>query len=179
MNKLKILFIILVISHVAGLTNAQYLSDQKLKEYCSTFNNTFNLQQSAEEKYPIYAGVASFILPGFALGQLYNEQSWKFGRHIAITGGCLLIGALGVANLRISMGGAPTDNTTADWLLGISAVIFAGNWIWSIVDAVVSAVDINKQIERQRKTGYNKIRLNFAPGIGRNNKPNFNISVCF
>ena len=116
-----------------------------------------------EQKDPFKAGCISFFLPGFAFGQLYNEQNWKFYRHIGITGGSLLIGALGVANIQISMGGGHTDNTTAGWLLGIAAVIYAGNWIWSVVDAVVSAVEINKQIElrKPRSEIMNRLKLGF------------------
>ena len=175
MNRLIILSIVLAALFDSGVTNAQCLNKLSLSNSKIVSNKIIQLDEP-EQKDPFKAGCISFFLPGFAFGQLYNEQNWKFYRHIGITGGCLLLGALGVLNVGINPAGGPVHNNhVGEWLLGISLVAFAGNWIWSVVDAVVSAVEINKQIMLQKYHSdiLNKIELGFNINKNKQLKINF------
>ncbi len=175
MNRLIILSIVLAAWFDSGVTNAQCLNKLSLSNSKIVSNKIIQLDEP-EQKDPFKAGCISFFLPGFAFGQLYNEQNWKFYRHIGITGGCLLLGALGVVNVGISPEGDQyTTITSENGCLEYLSVAFAGNWIWSVVDAVVSAVEINKQIELQkyRSDIMNRLKLGFNVNKNKQLKINF------
>lgn len=181
MNRINILLIVIALCFASGITNAQYLKELKMKESSSISNNTLCEYQSVDEKYPVYAGVVSFILPGLALGQLYNEQPKKFAVHISITGACVLVAALGIANFQFNVGGGPTQGnpTIGPLLFLISAGVFTGNWIWSVFDAVISANNVNKKV-RLQKNRTNKIdNIRFGFGLDRNKNLNLRTIIYF
>ena len=177
MKKLIIISIVLTAWLTSGVTNAQYLNKLSISNSKIVSNKIIQLDEP-EQKDPFKAGCISFFLPGFAFGQLYNEQNWKFYRHIGITGGCLLLGTLGVLNVGINPAGGPVHNNhVGEWLLGISLVAFAGNWIWSVVDAVVSAVDINKQIELRTHHSDIMNRLKLGFNVDKNKQFKINLAL--
>ena len=81
----------------------------------------------------------------------------------------------------INPGGTEHQSRTniAGGLLFISAVVFAGNYIITVIDAIVSANNINKKVRLQKyssespdkmRLGFSldknkKLRLNFAMGL--------------
>ncbi len=181
-NIRNILISFIFLSSVSSLTNAQYLKESKLQNEISFFADTTKKKILLNEKSPFLAGSLSFFIPGLAFGQLYNEQPEKFFIHVCVTGASILGAILGIANFRFNFGGSTSNdgNTTIGPVIFlISAAVFAGNWLWSTIDAFHVATMNNRELERQRKTGYRNIRLQLTPGIGKNNEPNFNISVCF
>lgn len=181
-NIRNILISFIFLSSVSGLTNAQYLSELKFQNVTSLFTDTTKRIIRLSEKSPFLAGGLSFFIPGLAFGQLYNKQPEKFFVHLGITGASVLGAVLGIANFRFNVGGQTSNdgNTTIGPVIFlISAGVFAGNWIWSVVDAVISANDLNKKVRLKYNRTFKTNNINFGIGLGRNNKPNFNISVCF
>jgi len=99
-------------------------------------------------KSPYLAGFLSFIIPGFGMGQFYNEQPVKGFIHLGVT-----IGAACIAGF-VSFHGHPD---TGGIILG--AGLLAANWVWSITDAVISATSINHDNEIKRKMNKDKWRI--------------------
>jgi hypothetical protein len=120
-----------------------------------------------EQKDPFKAGCISFFLPGFAFGQLYNEQNWKFYRHIGITGGCAfryirVLTAYQYGRTRQQSWGMVGNIFCCIVLTGLGALV------------MVVPVD-NKQIRLQkyRSDVMNRIKLGFNVDMNKQLKINF------
>jgi hypothetical protein len=87
-------------------------------------------------KSPVTAGLLSLGLPGFAAGQFYNEQPVKGLIHVVISAGSVLIALLVRGEGHPDLGG-----------IFVGGILFACNWTWSIIDAIVSANIINNKNE--------------------------------
>lgn len=182
-RNILLLLMFLIIS-IPLQINAQYISEITLKNKNSFIADSTKKKIKLGYKSPLAAGSLSFLLPGLSLGQLYNEDYTGFAIHLGISGGIFLFNLAAsqshLYELSIGdVGGGPGNEGKNEWIFTLCVLAYAGNWIWSTIDAFHYATMNNRDIERQRKTGYNNIRLNFAPGIGRNNKPNLNILVYF
>ncbi len=82
----------------------------------------------AKNNSPFLAGTLSFIVPGAALGQLYNKQYLNFGIRLGISA---------IVVLGIALTGVPySDGKGNDALIPL-AILFVTNWISSIIDAVI------------------------------------------
>ena len=145
---LKVIFFILFSFYSSGLTHAQYLNELKL-------HNSYSLQNDTGKtiltpKSPLLAGTLSFIIPGLSLGQIYNNVPSKVIRHLSISLGSftllILAGELKWYHLDIACGASNHDT----WIPYSLAIIYLGNWVWSVVDAVITANNINKQIKLQK-----------------------------
>lgn len=79
----------------------------------------------------------------------------------------------------MNIGGGPGKEGKREWIFVLGILSYIGNWLWSTIDAIHYATINNRELDRQRKTGYDNIRLQIAPSIGKNNKPKLNISVYF
>lgn len=151
MNLLSIRLILLIttFSMVLSACFAQDLSVLKLKHQNSFIIDTTKKKTELDEKSPLLAGTLSFIVPGLALGQIYNDVEGKVYRHLGITLGCIVF--LGIASetklIKLDVGGSGYGE---EFFLGI-VVIYLGNWVWSVVDAVITANDINRQVKIQRR----------------------------
>ncbi len=185
--KRNIIFL-LVLAALSGIvpqqSNAQYLNEITLKNKNSFFADSTKKKIKLSYKSPLAAGSLSFLLPGLSLGQLYNEDYTSFAIHFGISAGVFMFAYIaGQTHLYemppFTIEGHSGIEGKREWIFVVCVLSYLGNWIWSTIDAIHYATMNNREIERQRKTGYNNIRLNFAPGIGRNNKPNLNISVYF
>jgi hypothetical protein len=184
LNNLLLLFIIVTLLCAVSQSNAQYLNDITLKNKNSFFADSTKKKVKLTYKSPLASGALSFLLPGLSLGQLYNEDYTGFAVHLGISSGVFLFAIIAEQNhlyelSTMNIGGGPGKEGKNEWIFMVCLLTYMGNWIWSTIDAIHYATMNNREIERQRKTGYNNIRLNFAPSIGRNNKPNLNISVYF
>lgn len=87
-------------------------------------------------KEPVLACVLSFLLPG--LGQFYNGEAAK---------GAIMLGA-GLCGMALMMSSISDELWTSrqsneKGTLGL--MIFVGAWVWSIVDAPISASKINQK----------------------------------
>ena len=180
---------LLIFATLSGIgpqqTNAQYLSNVTLKNKTSFFTDSTKKKIKLSYKSPLAAGSLSFLLPGLSLGQIYNEDYTSFAIHFGISAVVfsfnLIANQIDLYELPpfYNEGGSNHTEGKREWIFVVCVLAYAGNWIWSTIDAVHYATINNREIQRKRKTGYNNIRLNFAPGIGRNNKPNLNISIFF
>ncbi len=135
MNKIKIIPVILFLCFVINVNHAQYTSTLKLKGDLQ-LKDSAKVTSNLSPKSPLFAGFASFIVPGMALGQFYNEQIFKGMVHMAISGI-----AFGMFASGMNPGGGSDNHGTA--IAGF--VLFLGNWIYSTFEAIAAAEKINKQ----------------------------------
>jgi len=177
MKKLKILFVLLVFIYSAGLTNAQYLNETKLRNTTGFLTDTTKKKIKLTEKSPLLAGSLSFIVPGLALGQIYNNVPSKIFRHLSISIGSfallIIAGEFGWFRLDIACGANNHDT----WIPYSLIFIYLGNWIWSVVDAAVTANDINRQIKLQKYRSGIFDKLMFGLTLDKNK--NLNLKFAF
>lgn len=181
---LLIILSLLLTAFAPRQSKAQYLKNFTLQNKSIVFADTTKKKIKLTEKSPLLAGSLSFFLPGLSLGQLYNEDYTSFVVHFGITGGVFLFTYIAGQNKLFELsfgdvGGGPGKDGKREWIFTLCVLSYIGNWIWSTIDAFHTATMNNRELERQRKTGYRNIRFQLSPDIGRNSKPNFNISVCF
>lgn len=121
-----------------SVSNAQLISKKefRLKE---SKPSLIELSQSkdvtsksfiAKNKSPLLAGTLSLIVPGAALGQLYNGQYVNFGIRIGISALSIiwLVGS-GFFNFASDVKGNDA------WMPLL--LIYTANWITSVVDAII------------------------------------------
>lgn len=143
------------------------LSQTNFNEIRPDNQMTLSKDLKYEDKNPFQAGIASFIVPGFALGQLYNGRYDKFGIHVCISAGIVGITSLLLSKypVNIDMGGTQRGDVGMTIFLS-AALLYIGNWIYSIVDSVITANKINKRNEYLNKT---RTQLNnFELGLATN-----------
>ena len=129
------IFIVLIFIFVS-FSNAQLISKKefRLKESkpslieLSKSIEPVSKSSIASNNSPFMAGALSFVIPGAALGQLYNGQYLNFGIRLGITG-------IVVLGLALS-GGVASDTKGNDAIVPL-VILFAANWISSIIDAVI------------------------------------------
>lgn len=140
----KYLLVLIMIFTFSQLTLAQNYSKLSYKD-----KNVLLIDSSSnrviEEKSPALAGFLSFIVPGVALGQLYNGQYLNTGIRIMVS----LISVIWFFNSAhlIDTGGG----REGAWQPFVAFSIFTANWLSSVVDAVISANSINKHIRSKNK----------------------------
>ena len=81
----------------------------------------------AKNNSPFLAGSLSFIVPGAALGQLYNGQYLNFGIRLGISS---------IVVLGLALSGGACFECGNDALIPLG-LLYAANWISSIFDAVI------------------------------------------
>ena len=89
------------------------------------------------KKHPGIAFALSFLVIG--TGQAYNGQLEKALAHWLVAGGCIW---LTYAGLEDNYWG---DRDGDDHLAILGIAFGLGNWIWSMIDAPFSAIEINRQ----------------------------------
>ena len=115
----NIICLLLVFDFLLTISAHDITAQIKPKEYKIT-NSIDNSRKDLkiENKNPFQAGIASFIVPGFAFGQLYNEQYDKFAIHVGITLGCAATLLLLGPNLQLDIGGKSSKRS-----LGIGSFV--------------------------------------------------------
>jgi hypothetical protein len=102
------------------------------------------LQQLPGEKSGFLAGALSgLVFPG--LGSFYAGNNGHGVTHLAVAGasfGGMLVGS---SSCEIVFAGPDSDCT----LVGISAVVFLGNWIWSIFTGVNDTNAYNRSLSTE------------------------------
>ena len=161
-----IIIILIILSQT--VVKSQYSSELKLKE-----NNSSSLvlikNPDISPKEPVLAGFFSFIIPGFGIGQVYNGQPVKALIHTSITVASLVIAAISLSGISFSVGGSTSnDKSWGAVPFLISFGVFTVNWIWSVVDAVISANDINKKARLKKYRTQKNHELNFRIGLDKN-----------
>lgn len=105
------------------------------------------MPQMAQEKSPGLAFLLSFLVPG--LGQFYNGQ---YGKGAGMLAGSVVGGVL-VSQTWVDCWEDDVD--CGEWTAG--AVLLVGSWVWSMIDAPVSARAIN------RRAGAGGMALDIGP----------------
>jgi len=82
-------------------------------------------------KDPLKAGLYSAIVPGFALGQLYNGDYLNFVVRLGVTAVCI--------GVPIAL----KDSKKLPGIIAVSLLVFSINWVSSIFDASSTAKKIN------------------------------------
>jgi TM2 domain-containing membrane protein YozV len=174
----KIIGVIIILIFLSQTNvKGQYSSELKLKE-----NNSSSLilkkNSNISPKEPVLAGFFSFIIPGFAIGQIYNEQPLKALIHTSITVTSLVIAIISLSGISFSVGGSTSnDKSWGAVPFLISFGVFTVNWIWSVVDAVISANDINKKARLKKYRTPKNHEINFR--IGLDNDFRFKTALYF
>lgn len=135
MNPLLSKFILILLIFAFN-THSQLLSKKefRLKEskpsYIELAKSIEPVSKSsiASNNSPFMAGALSFVLPGLALGQLYNGQYLNFGIRLGISA----ISFVGIAAIILPVG----ESNGSDVFVPL-AILYVANWITSIVDAVI------------------------------------------
>jgi TM2 domain-containing membrane protein YozV len=149
------LFVTLIISLTfAEGTSAQNLKHLPLLKEKHSILLIDTTPVKLHEKSPFLAGSLSFLLPGLAAGQFYNEEYVKFGAHVLVSALCIAFFAP-----SIDMGGGGNHSTAATLFIGI----YLFNWVLSTVDAVASEIN----------------RFNLRFGFDRNKHFNLNLNRVF
>jgi len=110
-------------------------SSSQIKKYQTRQSEFVNIKNHVDYKSPVTAFSGSFFLPGIALGQYYNGDYVK-GAAINV----LVIGSVIASTMEI--GGSDDHIKITFPLIGIT-------YLYSIIDAPVSANKKNKQLQRQ------------------------------
>ncbi|TFG64556.1 MAG: hypothetical protein E4H28_05080 [Gemmatimonadales bacterium] len=101
-----------------------------------------SIQQMPGEKNSALAGTLSALSLGLGLGSFYAGNSGHGLTHLTVAvasfGGILA----GNSSCEIVFAGPDSDCT----LVALSAVVFTGNWIWSIFTGVNDANDYNRSL---------------------------------
>jgi hypothetical protein len=98
------------------------------------------------EKSPVLAWVLSFVLPG--AGQGYNGQWGKAAAFFGgVVAGSTLVVVGAVSCVVNAAGGEDCGGYDAVWNIGL--VLMLGSWVWSQIDAPVSAIGINRRLRER------------------------------
>jgi len=178
--KFNLILLIATFCVLSGTCNAQYSVKLELKHDYDLLTDSTIKKIKLEEKSPLLAGTLSFIVPGLAMGQFYNEQTGKFIIHAAISAVCITTFAISMQHVEIKLdiGGKTVGeengkSKTAGAFAFFSAVIFAGNYIITVADAIVSAQNINMQYQQQKNRSMLEQRLIFGFTLEKNNQLKF------
>ena len=153
-------------------SNGQYVSSLKLNHTGTFFTDSSKSRQYHSGTNAFLAGVLSLIGPGFALGQIYNNDWTQFCFHITISSACL-------AGLYISLNYFLNGSFSAGngVLLG-TAFIYTANWVWSVIDAASTADKIDRQKLKTKHPGImNRLRFGILYDQNKNLKLKFAIGL--
>lgn len=157
-NEIKVFVFILFIFFISASTQAQQKSailllpsdsfpESELKYSGGKYEDSFSpIKKSSKdipsEKSPVLAGILSTLLPG--TGQAYNGQWIK-----AAVQWTLITGSIYLTVIDINFD-SESQKLPATSVVGIS--IGAATWIWSVIDAVISANQINNERRQIKKS---------------------------
>lgn len=153
--------------------NTSYQKLNSFKFIQTESSRSLILKNTANEKSPVLAGILSAILPGS--GQVYNGQWIKASvQWVLLTGSIYLM----IYDIDFD---SESQDLPATSIAGIS--IGAATWIWSVVDAVISANQINKErkpVKKSKQSQINpgKYKVVIEPQAGINSLA-LKINLCF
>jgi hypothetical protein len=172
MNSAKLFLILTLIFFLHIESNSQHLSSLKLNHTGGFLADSSKSLQYHSSTNAFLAGVLSLIGPGFALGQIYNNDWPQFCFHITISSACL-------AGLYISLNYFLNGSFSAGngVLLG-TAFIYTANWVWSVIDAASTADKIDRQKLKTKHPGImNRLRFGILYDQNKNLKLKFAIRL--
>lgn len=141
-------------------------SFQRIEFSIDSLNDSNNTKLT--EKSPLFAGSISFIVPGLALGQFYNEQIFKGLLHVGISG----------IGFYLFISGSGMHGNSESRTIGYTGfILYLSNWLYTIFDAIASADNINKQIKLQKYRSGVLDKLKFGLTLDKNK--NLNLKFAF
>ena len=175
MRPVILLIVFTLFFFLNGENNAQYVSSLKLNHTGNFLTDSSKSPQYHSGKNAFLAGTLSFIGPGFALGQIYNNDWPQFFFHITISSACI-VGAI------VSFGHvfeSPSENINAGYGLLLGAtLIYTANWVWSVIDAASTADKIDRQKLKTKHPGImNRLRFGILYDQNKNLKLKFAIGL--
>jgi hypothetical protein len=105
------------------------------------------------KKSPVLACLLSIFPPGLCLGQHYN------GEH---TKGFLLLALYATGSVML-YANEPESTSIEDFLVGLGLI--SGSWLWSVIDAPVSAARINREAVRKYGHLFELQRKQYSLGL--------------
>jgi len=155
--KMKTIFFVLFLLASCESPHGQTASTNS--DLC-TFHLVYNShtefsRNDTNYKSPVIAFLMSFIGPELAFGQLYNDQYLNFGIRVGITFASVIWMIADPWSIGHSKGGG-------SGIIGLALI--ALNWVSSFIEAPISSLAINRDIDR-KKTERNS-------GIDFNHKAN-------
>ena len=174
---LKIFVIILFLSFIVKAGNAQCLKELNLRNNISSLSDTVKVKPFLTEKSPVLAGVLSFAVPGIGLGQVYNEEYIKSIIHSSISIACFLTFYIAATHGAIKLNIVDSGPSKGVGYFIIPALGYLINWTYSIVDAIISANNINKQVKLQKYRSDIMDKIKFGLTLDKNK--NLNLKFIF
>lgn len=163
-------FIVLLAVLVLGCNLVQAQVAPKYSELKKMYNPREYVKMSTDPYSPIWAGAASFLMPG--LGQMVCDE---VGRGIAF-----FAGEMALASATATFGYAAEYSETCAVLCIVSAIATIAVDIWSIVDAthVAKVKNMYRQDVLAKQTSVSLYpSVNYAPGS--NFAPGLTLAVNF
>jgi sRNA-binding protein len=106
-----------------------------------------NIDLNYRKKGPAAAFWLSFLYPG--IGQFYNGQVGKGVTMSALATGSLIVTCVAAANATVEThygyGYYETTDETAETVAFVGLGVYFGTWLWSMIDAPISAKAINRR----------------------------------
>jgi TM2 domain-containing membrane protein YozV len=178
---MKVILVSIILVFEINSLSAQYLIKlPKVNQHYIVIDSSLK-KEKLTEKSPVLAGTFSLLVPGFGLGQLYNGEKNKFLTHTIISASCISAFLITARFIGFPADGEPKGNraTISGILIFLSMITYAGNYVISAADAVVSAVRINEKVRLQKNRTQKSKDLYFGFGLDKNNKPNLKTVIYF
>jgi TM2 domain-containing membrane protein YozV len=178
---MKIALIAVIIIFAANSTVCQYMHISPGEKMSYPPVDSSLKKEKLSERNPLLAGTLSLLVPGFGLGQLYNGEKDKFLTHTIISGSCISVFLLTARFAGFPADGKPKGSQAniAGILLFLSAITYAGNYVVSVADAIVSAININKKVQLQKNRTQKSVNYNFGIGLDKENNFRFKTILNF
>jgi hypothetical protein len=136
--------------------HSQYLQSLKLKNTTPALTDKSKPYRSGGNAFA--AGALSLILPGLALGQIYNGDWEQFSTHITITAACFT--GVFISAVLLTHNGANSLGWT--YVLLGTTLVYTGNWIWSIIDAASTADKMEREKQLKNHSLIDMLRFGFS-----------------
>lgn len=130
-----------------------------------TAQNSIASATKIKRKNPWLAFGLSFVAPG--AGQFYNGQPYKGALQIVMYIGGYTAFLLATDDDIVYSDGTVLDVNDDDAIGGFGILIAAGTWLWSVIDAPISANNINTQNQLQAHS-LNQKGYAVSPFVKRN-----------
>lgn len=148
---IRILFLLLLLSPSYLFAQSDSLQSLRTEEtYVESQVERTPVLTWKDRREPFFAGLFSYLCPG--AGQIYNKQYEKAFGIVAVMGYCFYQGVQS----------SESNNSTFSAICGFG---IGGAYLFSIIDAIVTAKQINKAIE-----------FNIGNNTSMSLKPDFQLS---
>lgn len=142
-----------VAKRLAGIETTNKTAN--IMKYNSNFYQQANMLP--KKKSPEKAFAMSFLIPG--LGQYYNDDVIK-----GLIQQLIWLGGVG------SLIATPAPNSNEEYYVAFGITAGICSWIWSMIDAPISSIKYNKNLENNKRIGISYPINKYKFGVGMNKK---------